>query len=291
MPCSTSAQCIVSYNVENLFHPGVSETYGVTKYYTKLNHIAKVIACCNGFELPDIVGLSEVENDSVLDDLCRQFGTKPYRYIHYDSPDRRGIDVALLYRSKYWHVEHARPVAVYLDSVSPTRDLLYVCMTRIRHTSHHPADTLHIIQCHLPSQLGGTSASEWKRLKAHTVIHHIVDSVLITSQTAQIVVMGDFNASKVSDIGLCYLAPSNANSEVSGTHKYHGRWAMLDHAYVSTNLVPRTECTIWDADFLLEEDKKYGGVKPYRTNVFYGARDGYSDHLPIIIRIAPASAQ
>ena len=255
--------------------------YGVGQYRTKLNHIAKVIACVNGFELPDIVGLCEVENDTVLSDLCRQFSTHPYSFVHYDSPDRRGIDVALLYQPKKWNIVCSRPVPVYLDSTTTTRDLLYVCMASISTEK----DTLHLILCHLPSQLGGRAESEWKREKGRQVIMSVVDSVQKINQEAKILVLGDFNSNEHKLPRLKYLEPSYANHNVQGTHKYQGRWSNLDQVYCSSSLDGKTNCSIFAEDFMLEEDKKYGGVKPYRTNVFYGARSGYADHLPLVVHL------
>lgn len=273
--CSLLAEeiCLVSYNVENLFRPGVARGYGVRQYRQKLHHIAKVIVTINGLDGPALVGLCEVENDSVLIDLCRQFPDRRYGYIHYDSPDARGIDVAMLYDRKRVEVLSSRPIRVELDSTTTTRDLLYVC-ARI------DKDTIHVIQCHLPSQLGGAAASQWKRDKAWRTIDSVLDSI----GDKPWVVMGDMN----EDVKRCArpcVACETSNREVRGTHKWHGVWSMLDGAFVSPRLQEKTTMGIYDTSFLLEEDTKFGGVKPRRMNVFYGAKDGYSDHLPIFLRI------
>ena len=167
---------IISYNVENLFdcqHDTLKNDYSFLpdgdhywtyhKYQTKLDRIAQVVVNISGWESAALVGLCEVENARCLRDLCYRLKRFHYQYVHYESEDERGIDVALLYDSTKVKVLDSRPLRVDLNEDN-TRDILYVKALL------HEKDTMYAMVCHLPSRLGGGAATEWKRLKAKQLL-------------------------------------------------------------------------------------------------------------------------
>ena len=187
---------IVSYNVENLFDCTRDSTYDDSeftaeglrcwtpaRYYAKRERIARTIVNIGGWTGVALVGLCEVENERCVRDLCRQnLKALPYSYVHFDSSDPRGIDVALLYRTDMFRILHACPLRVpTYDGERPTRDILYVSGTMPE------GDTLHVYLCHLPSQLGG-AARVSLRLRTKQVIAAHIDSVSAHAPRARIVV-------------------------------------------------------------------------------------------------------
>lgn len=284
---------IVSYNVENFFdcrHDTLKDDYDFTpegkyrwtyrRFRQKADCIARVICQTGQWDTPLAVGLCEVENDSCLIRLQRAMRNYPYRFLHAESPDERGIDVALLYDSLRFHVLEWTVLPVDLGD-DYTRDILYAA-GRLPE-----GDTLHLMVCHLPSMRGGQSASEWKRQRAKQVIQRRTDSILSRCPEALIVVMGDMNSDPKDDLrGLKNRMTDlpKTDGTVRGTHKWQGVWSCLDQFYVSSAMDKRASVRIYTADFLLEDDTKYLGKRPVRTwqGYKYNAQ-GYSDHLPIIL--------
>lgn len=282
---------IISYNVENLFDnqhdslkndsaflPDGNYHWTYHKYQTKLDQIAQVIVNIAGWESAPLVGLCEVENARCLRDLCYRLRRYHYRYVHYESADERGIDVALLYDSTKVQVLYSQPLFVDLNG-DVTRDILYVC------AMVNKKDTLHTFMCHLPSQLGGPSASEGKRFVAKSVIQHQVDSILSLQPHAYIVVMGDMNSNPQEDIQGVNNMMMNWKGVGDGTHKHQGTWSFLDQFYVSSALRTQASARIFSPDWLLEQDEKYLGYRPKRTFIGFRYHAGYSDHLPIVLRL------
>ena len=291
---------IVSYNVENLFDcvrdslhddseytPDGMRHWTPARYYRKREHIARTIATIGGWEGAALVGLCEVENEQCVRDLCRQnLGNLPYDYIHYDSPDVRGIDVAMLYRRDLFRVLEAYPLRVAVDEGErPTRDILYVSGTM-----YPEGDTLHVYLCHLPSQLGGASLRAGLRARAKRVIMAHVDSMQRAHSQARIVVMGDMNSAPQQDMyGLTNLM-ADKEQQGRGTYKYQGVWSCIDQFYVSDALRDTVQASIYDAPWLLTEDESHTGYKPYRTyNGYQYQSEGCSDHLPIVLDIPSAT--
>lgn len=294
----------IEYNVENLFDtmhdqgkqdeeflPNSTYHWSHYRYWKKLDHISQAIVACGDTtlgHLPDMAVLTEVENDSVMRDLTRRspLRTARYDYVMTDSPDQRGIDIALLYspfsfRLLNYHAIRINPPVGH----RPTRDILYASGIIMN------GDTLHIIAVHAPSRAGGEALSRPYRLLVAKKISNIVDSINGASQSPLIAVAGDFNDYS-TDTSLKFLA-GHGLTEASekavgshgarGTYRFHGEWGSLDHILCNTRLVKKfRSCHINDTPFLLEEDKKYGGVKPHRT--FLGPRylGGFSDHLPLV---------
>ncbi len=315
-PKALEQYAIMSYNVENLFDTQDDEgtndgeftpkgEYRWTNFRLrkKLGQIARVIATANAWNPPAVVGLCEVENDNVLKTLVYGSPLKNlnYRFIHFDSPDPRGIDVALLYRQDYFTPLDARAIPACNNSEHPTRDILYV-------SGIAASDTLHCFVCHFPSRLGGEAASEPRRLEAARRLRIGVDSVLSINNEAKIVILGDFNdyphnrsitevlraqtptATPVS--GELYdLCQPLQKSDTIGSHKFQHEWGMLDHIIVSGSLLQEhglhtqpQQIKIFSPRWLLEEDGNIG-YKPKRTFLGTNYHGGYSDHLPLVLNL------
>ena len=285
---------IVSYNVENLFHPKHDSVlidsvwvekddwewtpegerrWSYTRYYRKVENIARVLTHIGEWDGVDIVGLQEVENALCVKRLCRTLRNGEYDFVHYESPDPRGIDVALIYKKS--RVDTIRTRAFSIDAF-PTRDILYVC------AQVDKKDTLHLFVCHLPSQRGGAAESEWKRTAVKTVLRTAIDSVYALHPKAKIIVMGDMNSEDDGLRGVRYRKP--VNGKQTGTHKYHGRWTCLDRFYTSPALDSLSIVQVYNAEWIQEPDEKYLGLRPKRNfNGFHYQQDGFSDHLPIVL--------
>lgn len=284
---------VVSYNVENLFHPKHDSVAGepkddiewtkegerhwsYTRYYRKVENIARVLTNIGEWNGVDVVGLEEVENALCIKRLCRTLRQNEYDFVHYESPDKRGIDVALIYKKAQIDTIRTQALKVNLDEET-TRDILYVCAKR-----KVSGDTIHFFVCHLPSQRGGATESEWKRIRAKRVLQSAIDALLNINKEAQIIVMGDMNSAPKQDINGLNNRMTELKSE-QGTHKYHGLWTCLDQFYTSPALDSTTTVRIYDAEWIMEPDEKYMGLKPKRTYNGYRYQDGFSDHLPIVL--------
>lgn len=313
------------YNVENLFDteidpdpnkilqddftPRGMKGWSKYRYNQKLGNIYKTMSAVGGWGgPPEIIGLCELENRKVLEDLINytplyKFG---YDIVHEESPDKRGIDVGLIYRkSKFEVIDHEAIRVVFpFDSSKRTRDVLHV-WGRVM-----GKDTLHIFVNHWPSRRGGQAASEPKRTYVAGLVRKKVDALFAQNPNANIVVMGDFNdevenesISKVLDAKhdmseleqddlYNYMHGLSKNWKL-GSHKYQGHWGTLDHMIVSAPLIKRKTkdglkasprgAKIFAARFLLEEDKRFMGLQPFRTYAGPQFLGGFSDHLPIYI--------
>lgn len=284
---------VVSYNVENLFYPERDSLkddsewtpegerrWSYTRYYRKVENIARVLTNIGEWDGVDIVGLQEVENALCVKRLCYTLRPGEYDFVHYESPDARGIDVALIYKKSRVDTIATRAIKVKGERVNGerliTRDILYVC------AQIDKRDTVHFFVCHLPSQRGGKAESEWKRRVAKEVLEEAVDSVFKVQAEAKIVVMGDMNAEDLEVKGL-----KDERMKGEGTHKYQGRWTCLDHFYTSPSLDSLSRAEIYNAAWIQEPDEKYLDLRPKRTyNGFRYQKDGFSDHLPIVLTVS-----
>lgn len=278
---------VVSYNVENFFdahHDSLRNdsaflpegTYHWTssRFYLKAEQIARALVNATD-DSPALIGLQEVENDHCLDVLCRYL--RSYRYIHYESSDRRGIDVALLYDPE--QVDILSSAALPVPEVH-TRDILYVSARTLR------GDTLHLFVCHLPSRRSGARLSEPLRRSARVVVQHHVDSLLAQSAEARIIVMGDMNGSPHNDLRGLTNKMVSLERKGYGSYRYRGIWTCLDQFYVSPALNAISSVRIADVPLLLEEDPHYLDSRPRRTlRGFHYDRGGFSDHLPIVLTL------
>ena len=282
---------VVNYNVENLFHPAHDSVAGVptddiewtqegdrhwsyTRYYKKVENIARVLTNIGEWDGVDVVGLEEVENAACLRRLCYTLRRREYDFVHYEGPDRRGIDVAFVYKKARVDTINSRAIKVNGEGLI-TRDILYVC------AQVDKRDTIHFFVCHLPSQRGGTAETEWKREIAKKTLQQAVDSVFGIYPEAKMVVMGDMNSAPKED--LKGLANRMTDIKGMGTHKWHGQWTCLDQFYTSPSMDSISTVRIYDAEWIMEPDEKYMGLKPKRTYNGYRYQNGYSDHLPIIL--------
>jgi endonuclease/exonuclease/phosphatase family metal-dependent hydrolase len=273
---------IVNYNVENLFHPAhdsLKNDYEWTaegnrhwsykRYHQKTENIARVLTNIGEWDGVDVVGLQEVENAAVVKRLCYTMRRNEYDFVHYESPDQRGIDVALIYKKARIDTLSTKAIRIQHPQLY-TRDILYVCALVDK------KDTIHFFVCHFPSQRGGKAESEWKRNIARAVLQNAVDSVLTIHKDANIIVMGDMNSDDLTFKGLV-----DKRMEGEGTHKYQGKWTFLDHFYVSPAIDSLSHARVYDAEWIQEPDEKYMGLQPKRTYNGFRYQDGYSDHLPI----------
>lgn len=306
---------IMFWNVENLFDPfddslTLDEEFTPegarhwtwAKFKNKLNNLYKVIVISGGWDPPDIIGFCEVENIWVLEHLVRNTPLSKYEYriIHYDSPDPRGIDVGMLYLPGSFRPIYSAPVKVtgLKSEDEPTRDILYV-----KGIIPGP-DTLHLFINHWPSRYQGEMASEPKRFAAAGILKRNIDSLFRINYNNRIIVFGDFNDEPADQSISEILAAGNISGDIEasilynlaipkihsfpGTQKYQGKWFFFDQFIVSGSLLSSIDSccmTILDLDFLLEEDKGYVGLKPFRTYNGYSYHGGFSDHLPVLLKI------
>lgn len=305
---------VAFYNVENLFDiyddpitaddeftPYSEKKWTQERYETKLNNLAKVVDAIPG-DLPGLLGLCEVENRTVLKDLVAESDLRAasYSIIHSDSPDGRGIDVALLYQSKRFQPIHEQffTTALPTGNRSNTRHILYA------QGLVENGDTLNIFVNHWPSRYGGEVKSRPNRAAIAQLLRNKVDSLLALNSNANILIMGDMNddptdLSVAEILGAAtsllntekplYNLMADAHAAGEGTYNYKGNWNMLDQFIVSWPMLEEDDGLYFDTndsqilrldwmlfthpkDRLQYPDRTYGG-----TN-YYG---GYSDHLPI----------
>jgi hypothetical protein len=313
---------IAFYNVENLFDvyddsltndeeftPEGDRHWNNRKFYDKINKIYKVImAMSSTTGPPALLGLSEIENRFVLERLVNETPLKNFGYqiIQYESPDRRGIEVALLYREVLFEpmFSKAIPIRFPFDTASRTRDILYVKGLLFE------TDTMHLFINHWPSRYGGYMPTVPKRNHAAKTLRTATDSIFRVNQNAHILITGDFNDGpedeSVSKI-LNALAPSEIKSPTDlynlmltkqedwpfGSLKYQQGWDKFDMMIVSGSLlnensklyISEQKATIFHPEFLLENDKTYLGQKPNRTYIGFKYHGGFSDHLPVYVDV------
>jgi hypothetical protein len=230
----------------------------------------------------------------------------PFGIVHYDSPDQRGIDVAIIYRKDIISIIESTPLRIYRSDAykGPTRDILYVKAQVGKH------DILYLFVNHWPSRRSGKKDSEGHRQLAASVLKHKVDSILNTHTNANIIITGDFNDEphdksleqtlmaqspdlEIQPDRLYNLSGKKQQECDCGTYRFRSEWDMFDQFIVSGGLLRNSDglhtCSSCIAvaafDFLLKEDTKYGGKRPfptYRGPVYQG---GFSDHLPICLDI------
>ena len=312
---------VMFYNVENLFDtesdpeindeeftPESEKAWNLEKYEKKLNDIASVIKAVNKSELPEIVGLCEVENLRVIEDLILTKDLKrgDYGIVHRESPDQRGIDCALLYNMEEFSILKSNGIAVVFpfDSTLTTRDILYV------KGKTNDNDILHFFVNHWSSRWGGEKESEPKRLYCAVTLRMEVDKVLNEDPEAKIIIMGDFNdeptnrsvyemllannkRKNAGDRELFNLMYDGHNQRNEGSYNYQGNWNMLDQIIVSRPVITKRDgwhCgyddgKIFKEDFMLFYDENRQDHVPNRT---YGGPNyygGYSDHLPVYVTL------
>lgn len=308
---------VMFYNTENLFDPeddplkedddftpGGDYRWTQKRYWKKLDALSKVIVSADDDMAPALVGLCEVENETVMNDLTARSALREagYRFVMTDSPDRRGIDVALLYRRSFFKLIAEESLRVNLRPYGggATRDILHVT------GQLENADTLDIYVCHWPSRNGGVEETEPRRICAAQVVRKSVDSVFRARKKPYVIIMGDLNdgpdATALRDGLKAHPYSKGARLEDrelvtvmdpldDGSYKYQGQWDKYDQFVVSASLLNGKGCTellgaeIMRLPFILADDDSYGGDKPLRTYNGRRYQGGYSDHLPVKLRI------
>ncbi len=296
---------IMFWNVENYFDPLDDTTtkddeftfngenrWSWKRFKVKRNNIAKTIISIKEkySQYPAIVGFSEVENKLVLNQLIYEtpLAKLDYGIVHRDSPDARGIDVAMIYRRECFHPNGVTTLSVPMNEIGiTTRNILYVKGLFAGET-----DTSHIFINHWPSKLGGETKSLPNRMSASKVMRGAVDSLYSVheGENIRIIIMGDFNDTPDSKPMISLNTNGLHNLSIDkfllgqGTIKYRGMWEMIDHFIVS-NCYSNSKMYIYSPDFLKIDDNKYLGYKPYRTYQGPIYKGGISDHFPIILLI------
>ena len=317
---------VVFYNLENLFDtindpdklddeflPDGVKKWNSSKYYRKQSNIDKVffdMAAINR-EFPAVIGVSEIENRLVLEDLVSQpkMSLGNYRIVHYDSPDRRGVDCAFLYRPDVFKLEGSKAHKFEMPGMPNfrTRDLVTMWGTI-------EGEPFFFLVSHWPSRLGGKEASDAKREAAASQCRRIADSVRIANPNTKVVIMGDLNDDatdkSITDVlgakaKINKLSEGDLNSPYIellkagyGTLGYRDSWNLFDNIIVSENLAtgstgslklvraPKSKYygNIFSRPYMLQREGQYRNY-PLRTFVSNNFQNGFSDHLPVFIYI------
>jgi hypothetical protein len=313
--------CAVAfYNFENLFDtlndpykfdddftPSGDYHYSSQIYQAKLHNLATVLQQLGTDVTPDgpaIVGTAEVENDQVLQDLVKQpeLRDRNYRFVHFESPDSRGIDVAMLYNPKYFIVLRAEALRTDISQSGEkggrTRDVLHV-------TGILAGDTTHVFVNHWPSRRGGEAGSAPLRAIAAGVSKRVIDSLMLLNKATRVLVMGDLNDDPTSPSVVKVLGAKGNKEKITdgalynpwsaflakgiGTLAYNDSWNLFDQIMLSSGWLKPDgkhwryyKAEIFNRDFLRE---KFGLYKGYPHRSFDGTNwiNGYSDHFPVLV--------
>ena len=317
---------VAFYNLENLFDtinqpntndeeftPSGSYRWGGLKYRNKLNNLAYAISNfatdnSSPFKLkngPAVIGVSEIENEQVLEDLIHtgELSKRNYGIVHYDSPDFRGIDVGLIYDKDQFTLESSRSARLHTPQFPNlrTRDQLVV-------SGILAGERVHFIVNHWPSRLGGEKQSSPKREAAAALTKHLADSLLAADPDSKVIIMGDLNDDPSNRSCKTVLGAKKKQQEVQaggyfntmwemfdkgiGTLAYNGSWNLFDQIIISRNLLGKDRSTlkyirseVFNRDFLKQKEGKYKGY-PLRTHAAGVYLNGYSDHFPTLIYLA-----
>lgn len=313
---------VAFYNVENLFDiiddpttfdddrtPKGKDRWTEAIYHRKLDNMANAIAQI-GYDrtgtTPTLIGLCEVENLEVLEDLVSRnpLLNSDYGIVHFDSPDQRGIDVALLYDKKLFtlHSSQARVLHLYESENASkrvyTRDQLVI-------TGNLAGEKIHVIVNHWPSRSGGVKKSNYRRLEAARLNRHITDSLLLQDPYAKIINMGDFNddpgdpsiksilqakdTKEQVDLKQYFNPMETLHKKGAGSSAYRDGWNLFDQILISRSLITKDHsglkfftAGIFNEDFLITQTGQYRGY-PFRSMGQTGFTGGYSDHFPVYL--------
>ncbi|MEH6536666.1 MAG: endonuclease [Psychroserpens sp.] len=315
---NTMTYTVAFYNLENLFDiyndatkhdndflPGSDKRWTKKRYDRKLFKLGQVISKIGFIDTqkpPTIIGLAEVENKNVLQDLIESKDLEPFDYgiVHYNSQDERGIDVALIYDKTDFTVENSKTFSVYLeDEIGDqdyTRDILLV--SGILHS-----EKVHCIVNHWPSRREGELESMPKRMKASEKVIEIINQLKSEDPNAKILVMGDFNDNPsnesiklLSNKGELYNPMETMLSYSRGSSNHNFKWNLFDQILFSTNFFETQNnklkfdsADIFDEKFLTQYKGKYKG-QPFRTYVGKKYKGGYSDHFPVYVQLNTTEA-
>lgn len=308
----TNDQFVVAfYNLENYFDttndthvldddftPKGFKKWDDKRFAWKTRKLAKAISKIgldDSVLSPILIGIAEVENSKVIEKLLESKKLKDinYDYVHFDSPDERGIDTGLIYNKDYFKVIAAETIPLLVENTNGerdlTRDILYV-------KGKLNNEELHVFVNHWPSRRDGAELTAYKRVEAANTILRKINQLQKDVEDANILVMGDFNDDPNSESiqtlmksGL-FINPMQALlTPNSGSANYKGEWSLFDQIIVSHNFLNYEEGThsfkkaqVFAPKFLKEWKGKYKG-NPYRTYVGKKYLGGYSDHFPVYI--------
>tara|TARA_R110002050_G_scaffold94765_1_gene197103 strand:- start:98720 stop:99688 length:969 start_codon:yes stop_codon:yes gene_type:complete len=309
IPVRDDLQTIAFYNIENLFDiyddkhtndndflPSSVKKWTPKRYDNKLRKLSFAISNIGKKETgkhPALIGLAEVENAKVIEDLIssKHLEDCNYGYVHYNSLDERGIDVALLYDKNVFEVLYSEPFTIELtdDDGSPdyTRDILLV-------SGLLDGEKVHILVNHWSSRREGEKETEFKRIASSNKAGEIISNLRFEDENAKIIVIGDFNDDPSSNSikrlveGFDLFNPMETlRSYNRGTTNYNRQWNLFDQILISTNffktsdnLFEYSSANIFDEDFLKLFNGKFKGT-PFRTYVGKKYKGGYSDHFPV----------
>lgn len=305
------------YNVENLFDcdndpltnddeftPSGIRAWNWARFNKKIDNISKVIIAAGKWNAPVLVGLCEIENRLVLEKLISSTQLKKFGYniIHKDSPDERGIDLAFLYRNDFIKPFDFEAIKITdkSDMEFKTRDILLVKAV------FNNCDTINVFINHWPSRYGGIAETMRYRNLAATTLKSKINELLSLNVNSRVVIMGDFNDTpEDKSLSIILNAGKENFIETKGdlinlsygwlnrpvlTLKNQYSWELFDQIIVSDGFIEKSSCTkfisaeIFDAPFLMEPDTKFGGFKLKRSYIGYKYQEGFSDHLPVLIR-------
>lgn len=311
---------IAFWNVENLYDtindPAINDEEFLPKgkmkwtserYTTKLDHLSKEILALGNGKGPDVLGLAEIENERVLVDLTTktQLAKQKYGIVHYDSHDKRGIDVALLYKKEKFKVLESKifPVQFPLDSLKKgdtlfTRDILVV-----KGIFTGSKDTVWICVNHWPSRRGGQTESDARRMLAANTLHRVLDSLMLVNPSRKIIAIGDFNDEPTSKsieslkcgppcfsckqpVTCFFDLMDSLKAAGDGSYHYRKEVNMLDNILVNFNFQSGKGLQIRDAHIFKTEwntGVNYKADPPGPLHTYAGSRyiGGYSDHYPV----------
>jgi hypothetical protein len=307
--------CIGFWNVENLydtidgpnddaeFLPTGGNQWTGTRYHTKIEHLSQVISQIGTEVTPDgaaVLGLCEIENKGVLEDLVKaeKIKNRNYQIVHYDSPDLRGVDVAFLYQPKYFKLKSSKKYKVILPNnpTRPTRDILLV-------SGLFDGELMHFFINHWPSRSGGEAKSKPGRGEAARICRLAIDSILKTDADSKIILMGDLNDDPVDESVKLVLKANGKKKKLQsqelyntsydnfkngiGTLAYQDVWNLFDQMIISQALLNGkfktytfSKYKIFNKSYVVED---YGNFKGYPFRTFAGGtyRGGYSDHFAV----------
>ena len=313
--------CVGFYNVENLFDtvddpnkrdeeflPAGDRRWTNEVYQDKLKNLARVVSELGTELTPDgvaILGVSEIENRKVLEDLVQQpaIAKRNYQIVHYDSPDERGIDVGLIYQPKYFTVTGSRaiPLVIYDEADGErnfTRDILHV-------SGLLDGEPLHVLVNHWPSRRGGEKRSQPGRNAGAMVCKTVKDSLQSLDPNAKVIIMGDLNDDPTSPSVKQVLAAKSKVKDTKpgdvfnpmysfykkgiGSNAWRDAWSLFDQVIVSYGLVNKKaagyrfhKAVVYNKPYLIQRTGQYKGY-PFRTFDFDNYIGGYSDHFPAYV--------
>ncbi len=299
---------VAFYNLENLFDtvndpnildndftPETEMNWSKKRYSKKLNRLGEIISQIGNKETthpPVLIGVAEVENKTVLKDLIasNSLKNKDYDFVHFNSPDERGIDTALLYRKKYFNVLYKEAITLYVTNQEGirdyTRDILYV-------KGELKGEIVHLLINHWPSRREGVEITKHKRLAAALRNRELISKIASENPQHKIIVMGDFNDNPNNEsiktlTGTELYNPMELlHTKYAGSLNYQHKWNLFDQIIVSNNFLQQhnnsfqfLEAAIYNPQELKEQKGAFKG-NPFRTYAGPHYLGGVSDHFPV----------